>query len=61
MNSQPPKHEEPSEQTALLQQMRSENDYLRKQVDHLTQMVAMQTQPQGDMVKLLESPERGFG
>ena len=57
-NGQSPRHGEPSEQTALVQQMRSENDYLRKQVDHLTQVVAMQTQQQGEMVKLLENPER---
>jgi len=50
--------EQANQSSPLVVHLQSENEYLRKQVDHLTQVVAMQTQQQGDLVKRLESPRR---
>ena len=69
VNSQTPKHDlanalatqsdaQSIEQAPLVEQLQSENSHLRKQVDHLTQVLAMQTQQQGDLVKRLEAPPR---
>ena len=49
--------EQVEQSPALVVQLQSENEHLRRQVDHLTQVVAMQTQQQGDLVKRLESPQ----
>ena len=51
-------NEQVEQLSVLAAQLHSENEHLRKQVDHLTQVVAMQTQQQGELVKCLESPAR---
>jgi hypothetical protein len=57
-NKQSSNPDQSAEQGALVQKFQSESNHLRRQVDHLTQVVAMQTQQQGELEKQLYSPAR---
>ena len=52
-DSESSKHDD---QSALVNQLQSENAHLREQVDRLTHVVAMQTQQHGELTKQLPAP-----